>query len=157
MVERAHARIVGEGLGDVRLMLLVRHCHGLCMDLFGRQLEAHGLSKFGYIAMMLLHSTPNNLANPSELCELAGETRANMTRICDELVAKGLMKRVPNETDRRRIDLSLTPAGIQLLHETVPPLRQRLKEILDGVFSTDEKDTLVRLLGRLNQTLEALL
>lgn len=154
MVERAHARVVGEELGDVRLVLLIRHAYNLSMEEFGKRLEAHGLSKSGYIAMMLLHSTPDNLANPSELCVLAGETRANMTRICDDLVGKGLMKRVPSEADRRRIDLSLTPAGIGLLRRTVPQVRQGLKEILT-VFSKNEKDTLVRLLITLNRALEA--
>ena len=152
-VERAHARVVGEELGDVRLVLLIRHCNNLSKEEMARQLDAHGLSKTGYIAMMLLQSTPDNLANPSDLCELAGETRANMTRICDELVAKGLMKRVTNEADRRRVDLSLTPAGIDLLKETVPDLRRNLKEIL-RVFSDDETNTLVRLLMRLNRAIE---
>jgi MarR family transcriptional repressor of emrRAB len=154
MVERAHARVVGEELGDVRLVLMIRHSYNLSMEEFGKRLEAHGLSKSGYMAMMLLQSTPDNLANPSDLCVLAGETRANMTRICDELVAKGLMKRLSNEADRRRIDLSLTPAGIGLLRKTVPQVRQGLKEVL-SVFSKEDKDTLIRLLSTLNRALEA--
>jgi len=76
-----------------------------------------------------------------------------MTRICDELVDKGLMRRVTNQEDRRRVDLSLTDEGVALLKTAVPELRKKT-HVMMSIFSEAEKATLVDLLTRLNQKLE---
>jgi MarR family transcriptional repressor of emrRAB len=154
MAERAHQRIAGAGLGDIHLNILIRQSYLLTVEHLNRILLPFGLSHVGYFAMMMLSATPNNLANPSDLCGLTGETRANMTRICDELVAKGWLHRVASTEDRRRVDLSLTDAGVELLHEVVPVLRGRVKTILSD-FDETEKAMLERLLTKLNNAIEA--
>ncbi len=155
LVEIAHQKASGTGLGDVRINILIKHNNSLMLDLLNLRLAPYGLSSVGYFVMMQLHSTHNNLANPSDLCVRNGETRANMTRICDDLTNKGLMKRVTNMEDRRRVDLSLTDEGIALLQTVVPALRKDV-DALFSVFSEEEKATLVALLVKLNQKLEAL-
>ncbi len=116
-VEAAHQRAVGEPLGDLLDMAL----------------EPYGISGVAYVAMMTLFSTPENCCNPSDICMATGEGRSNMTRITDELVKKGLIKRVASEEDRRRIDLSLTEAGIELLRVVVPEVRERNKTIFSAL------------------------
>ena len=128
-VETAHQRTVGEPLGDVRLAVLLKYNTRLLNDLMDTVLEPHGLNGVGYVAMMTLRGTPNNCCNPSDICLATGEGRSNMTRITDELVKKGLIKRVASEEDRRRIDLSLTETGIELLNTVVPILRERNKSV----------------------------
>lgn len=150
----AHKRVAGGELGDIRINIMIRMCHGHMVDALNRRLAPYQLNHVGYLAMMTLFSTPDNHANPTDLCVAIGETKGNMTRICDDLVAKGLLHRVPNDEDRRRVDLSLTPAGVALLEEIVPKLRQQAA-LLFGIFSDEEKDTLTRLLGKLTQALAA--
>ncbi len=153
-VTRAHRRVVSGSLGDTHINILIRLNHGLLMDWLNRHLAAYGISNVSYFTMVMLHSTPHNLANPSELCRATGETRGNMTRICDELVDKGLMQRVPNEEDRRRVDLSLTDAGVAVLHEVIPKLRKEMAAVY-RCFTDDEKATFAGLLAKLNQSYEA--
>jgi MarR family transcriptional repressor of emrRAB len=105
--------------------------------------------------MMALYSRPENLANPSELSDATGETRGNMTRICDELVDKGWMRRVPNGEDRRRIDLSLTDTGMALLDEIAPRLRQNADDFYKRTFSKTEKAALQQLLTQFSAGLAA--
>ena len=81
--ERAHQRATGGGLGDVAIFILMRSCNIMMSERASRQLEPHGLTAMGYITMMSLYSRPENQANPSELSEVTGETRGNMTRICE--------------------------------------------------------------------------
>ena len=152
-VAKAHERVAGEQLGDIRLFVQMRLNHGLMMDGMNRCLAPYNLSNIGYMAMMLLYGIPEHMANPSDLCKLTGETRGNMTRICDDLVAKGWIKRVQSETDRRRVDLSLTEEGILLLQKVVPMLRDRARGVF-SVFSEDEKAMLSNLLVRMHQSLE---
>jgi len=154
IVARTHRRISGVALGDVKIGVLIKQSHELIMDDLNNRLAPYGLSHVAYFAMNTLYSITDNLANPSELCVITGETRANMTRICDDLVEKALMRRATNLEDRRRVDLSLTDEGIALLKTVIPDLSKNLQAMMK-VFSKEEKATLVALLTRLNQNLEA--
>lgn len=153
-VEQAHQRVTGEALGDVGINVLVKHNAWLVVEHLSQALKEFGLSHTGYIVMVLLHSMPDDTANPSELCLCTGETRANMTRICDELVEQGLVRRVPSVEDRRRIDLSLTETGVRLLERAVPELRRRNKAIY-SVFTEEEKAVFEAQLLKLMRSLEA--
>jgi DNA-binding MarR family transcriptional regulator len=154
-VDMAHQRAIGSPLNsELRLTLLVKHNAWLLSDLLSRTVEPFGISGVAYIAMMTLQSTPENLANPSELCSATGVTRSNMTRITDELAAKGLIKRVANEEDRRRVDLSLTEEGMQLLRQVVPVLRKKTQAVF-SVFNDETKTAFEAELIKLKQVLES--
>jgi DNA-binding MarR family transcriptional regulator len=67
------------------------------------------------------------------LRRLAGQLKmilSSASRLCDRLVAAGLVERVPGRVDRREIALYLTPSSRQLLEE----LRVARREILTGVL-----------------------
>jgi len=153
--ERAHQRATGGGLGDIAVYILMRSCNIMMSERANRMLEPHGLTAMAYITMMSLYSRPQNLANPSELSEVTGETRGNMTRICDDLVDKGWMRRVPNAEDRRRVDLSLTDAGMALLNSVAPQMRANADAFYDRTFSKAEKATLQQLLTKFSAALAA--
>lgn len=151
--ERAHSRASGQGMGDIAIYIQMRACNVMMADRLHRLVEPHGLTAVSYITMMALFSRPENLANPSELSDATGETRGNMTRICDELVDSGWMQRVPNPEDRRRVDLSLTESGMALLKVVAPQLRQNADDFYQRVFSTTEKATLQKLLAQFSDAL----
>jgi len=153
IAERAHRRAAGMSLGDVNINILIRQNYLLLVENLNHELAPFGLSHVAYFAMMMLRATADNQANPSELCLMTGETRANMTRICDELVAKGWMDRVTSSEDRRRVDLSLTAEGMALLQKVVPHVRERNQAVLSE-FDEAEKSMLVNLLTRLNASFE---
>ncbi len=154
--ERAHKRATGgNGLGDVAIYILMRTCNLMMNERATKLLEPSGVTMVGYITMMVLYSRPENLANPSELSDATGETRGNMTRICDELVDKGWLRRVPNAEDRRRVDLSLTDSGISLLKTLIPALRRNADEFYERVFTKAEKANLQQLLTKFSAGLAA--
>ncbi len=148
--ERAHKRATdgASGLGHVALFVLLRSCNIMMTERANRLLEPHGLSAVSFITMMSLYGRPENLANPSELSDATGETRGNMTRICDDLVDKGWMRRVPNAEDRRRVDLSLTEPGMALLKSVAPQMRRNADDFYDRSFDKNEKAALQGLLTR---------
>jgi DNA-binding MarR family transcriptional regulator len=64
---------------------------------------------------------------------LAGRLRmilSSASRLCDRLVAAGLVERVPGRVDRREIALYLTPSARQLLTD----LRATRQELLSAVL-----------------------
>jgi MarR family transcriptional repressor of emrRAB len=154
--ERAHGRAAnGAGMGDIAIYVLMRSCNVMMAERLGRVLEPHGLTGLGYITMMALYGRPENLANPSDLSDATGETRGNMTRICDELVDRGWMRRVNNLDDRRRVDLSLTESGMALLNQIAPQLRQNADDFYKRTFNKTEKATLQQLLTQFSTGLAA--
>lgn len=65
---------------------------------------------------------------------LAGRLRmilSSASRLCDRLVAAGMVSRVPGRADRREIALFLTPGSRQVLAELRATRRQSLGEVLD--------------------------
>jgi len=65
---------------------------------------------------------------------LAGRLKmilSSASRLCDRLVASGLVERVPGRVDRREIALYLTPVARQLLED----LRVNRQEMLGGVLA----------------------
>ena len=150
--ERAHRRLSGSGIGDISIYIQMRMCHQQMNDRLAQLLSPYGLTNLGFFTMMGIVGR-DGLANPSELCDALCETRGNMTRICDELVAKGWMRRVPNPEDRRRVDLSLTDGGMKLLGEIAPMARQHAEAFFKRVFSAQERATLQDLLRRFSDGL----
>lgn len=56
---------------------------------------------------------------------------SSASRLCDRLVAAGLLEREPGRVDRREISLHLTAAGQKLLDELRADRRELLAEVLD--------------------------
>jgi DNA-binding MarR family transcriptional regulator len=65
---------------------------------------------------------------------LAGELKmllSSASRLCDRLVASGMVERVPGRVDRREIALYLTSSSRQLLDELRQTRRQMLTAVLE--------------------------
>jgi MarR family transcriptional repressor of emrRAB len=155
-VERSHQMVVGQtqGLGTIKINLLVKYNAWLMQELLNKELEDFGLSASAYIAMTMINGSTDHTANPSDLSLCTGETRANMTRICDDLVAQGLLQRVTSPVDRRRIDMSLTEKGLDLLRRVVPKVREKNRKVF-SVFSDDEREVLEKSLLKLLVAIES--
>ena len=65
----------------------------------------------------------------SVLADKLAVSRPSVTGVIDGLVARGLVRRDPDETDRRRIDLGLTDHGRRVLAGADAEVERRLTEI----------------------------
>jgi DNA-binding MarR family transcriptional regulator len=77
---------------------------------------------------------------------LAGELKmllSSASRLCDRLVASGMVERVPGQVDRREIALYLTPSSRQLLDELRRTRREMLAEVLQRM-SAGGRNALIR-------------
>lgn len=106
-----------------------------------------GLTESSFHVLCLLVASDNGMASPSELSELVGTSRANMTRILDSLVDDGLATRAVEPRDARRFAIRITPAGRKRATQAVPRLVEPLKGAFSGL-SADEFSTLDRLLRK---------
>lgn len=77
---------------------------------------------------------------PQRVADLAQELAvlpSTVTRLCDRLVARGLVARQPGETDRRVVWVGLTSVGQHLVGEVMAARRAMLAELLATVSLED--------------------
>jgi DNA-binding MarR family transcriptional regulator len=79
----------------------------------------------------------------SELAEARNISRPAVSSGVDALVQKGLVARTPDQEDRRRIDLSLTPEGSALLDSVFQNTREWMKASMVDL-TAEELETAVR-------------
>ncbi|WP_419661432.1 transcriptional regulator, MarR family [Desulfosarcina variabilis str. Montpellier] len=75
-------------------------------------------------------------------------TSGSMTAAANRLVDRGLVKRVKDPSDGRRLHLRLTAAGTRLIKKAYARHARNLDQIV-GVLTADERDELVRLLKKI--------
>ncbi len=80
------------------------------------RLAPHGLSEGRFIVLFLLHGAGGTLP-PHELAERAGVTRATISGLLDGLQREGLLQRMHDADDGRRLQIVLTARGRRLAEE----------------------------------------
>ena len=125
---------------------LVKRAYGLNLDALEPELAQHGLTFTQYAALMAIRD--RIALNPKSLCLQLRHDSGALTRVLDQLEARGLVERRRSAGDRRAVDLQLTPAGEEALRVVVPLVVARLNRALKD-FSPAEVDELLRLLNKL--------
>lgn len=84
----------------------------------------------------------------SDFCRVLAYDSGAMTRLLDRIVAKGFIRRVENEADRRSYLIELTEQGQAALPQALAAAEVAMQRLLAG-FSEGDAETLHRLLSRL--------
>ena len=106
-----------------------------------------GLTETSFHVLCLLMAAEDGSASPSELSDLVGTSRANMTRVLDGLIEEGLVQRASSIRDARRAVIQITPGGREMAMNALPRLEQPLKRAFEDL-SPDEFATMDRLLRK---------
>jgi DNA-binding MarR family transcriptional regulator len=131
---------------------LVKRAHSLMLDIMEPVIEQRG---FTFIQYVVLSSLRDGIAvNPKAICTQYRHDSGALTRIIDQLAERGLLERVRRDRDRRKVELQLTAAGRDTIESLIPPVVEKLNEVLIE-FSKAEVQELLRLLVKLNTTLQA--
>lgn len=124
-------RIAGFGLGNF----------------FEPAFRALGLTEHNFHVLCLLMASEHGSAAPSELAEMVGTSRGNMTRILEELTTDGWIERRVAQRDARRHVISITAAGRRKVRDTVPRIAEPILRAFSGL-SGDELALLDKLLRK---------
>jgi MarR family transcriptional repressor of emrRAB len=135
----------------VLLCRLLQHLGREMTSLLEHKIRPFGLAEAEFRALITLYSRPDGVAHPSDLCASTTQSPANMSRISDALVDRGLITREMSVQDRRRMVLRVTPQGEDLVRRIMPTMFAPLHKMLAD-FSDTEQRQLVALLKRLGET-----
>jgi len=122
---------------------------------FEQQIRPFGLAEAEFRVLTTLFSQPDGAAHPSDLCVRASQSPANMSRISDALVERGLITRVSSVQDRRRMVLRITEEGEKFVQELLPKLHVPLRRMLQD-FPESEQRQMAAQLKRLGAALDQL-
>ncbi len=90
---------------------------------------------------------------PTALAEALGVHPSTVTRLCDRLVAKRLIRRGASPTNRREVIVALTSKGRRLVDAVTGKRRAEISRIVARV-PADERSTLVHALNALSEAAE---
>jgi DNA-binding MarR family transcriptional regulator len=135
---------------SARICSLVKRCHVLMLATIEPGLAEEGLTFVQYSILASLHH--GTARNPSDICNQFHHDSGALTRVIDQLAERGLLERF-QATDRRKVDLRLTPQGHEIASITISMVESTLNNAL-GEFQSKELCTLNELLAKLNNVLQ---
>lgn len=96
-----------------------------------------------YNVLRILRGRKDQVSCCSDVKEVMLDKNPDLTRLCDRLVVKGLIKREPNEFNRREVGLSITADGLALLEKIQPEMEKHNRFLYN---LTEEEATRLSLL-----------
>jgi DNA-binding MarR family transcriptional regulator len=130
---------------------LLKRAHLLLIERTEPALAAADLTFTQYVVLM--HLREGEDVNPTVLCALLRHDSGALTRVLDQLEARGLIQRERSREDRRSLQLRLTEQGRGVIEAVIPGVVERLNDALAGVSRADFSE-LIRLLSKLLEHLE---
>lgn len=154
-LRRVHARMPSFALEPTRLARMTSLLQKVLREAMNAPLKKYALVDSSYTVLAILYGTPGETSTASKLGEACHEKPANLTRVCDELVARGLIARSPKPGDRRAVMISLTRAGAALIEQAIPDVSNTIAAAYSAI-SAAELRQLADLNLRLIDSLQAM-
>jgi DNA-binding MarR family transcriptional regulator len=117
-------------------------------DKMGGFMKEYDLSEQQYNVLRILRGQKGNPVNLKDLQERMMQKTSNVTRLVEKLRLKGLLERVQCMENRRKVEITITDKGLQLLEEMQPEM-DNFNEYFSEVLTEKEASTLSDLLDKL--------
>lgn len=139
-IKRISQRVAGMPEDRVVLNRLLFFAVRALDDRYNEFLADYGLNSTSLLALAMIYSSAEGKLNPSDLSDALLSSRTNVTRLSDELAEAGWVERRSSTQDRRRVELSLTGAGISLLEMVLPGIWQQITRRWSGLTAAELKE-----------------
>ncbi|GGD88686.1 MarR family winged helix-turn-helix transcriptional regulator [Planktosalinus lacus] len=131
-----------------RTTLNIMYSSRLVEEKIAELLKPYKVSMQQYNVLRILRGQKGIPANLSTIQERMINKMSNTTRLVDKLIEKKLADRTICESNRRKVEIIITPKGLELLLE-IDPLMAKCNEDILKLFSLQELNTLNNLLDKL--------
>ena len=116
--------------------------------------ESLGLTSRQWRVLVVLNRL--GTCSSGEVAHMASFDHSQVSRVAFELAEKGLLSQGSDPADRRKLVLSLTPAGVECLRSGIPASLQR-EARLRSRLSEEDYDALIRSMDALEDEARKLL
>ena len=142
MCEATHSNRPEPRSQDERLVHNLRRCgHYLRHNTEGKGSQRrvlHLLSKRGAMSQ-------------KDLLDILGVRAGSLSELLSKLESKGCIVKEKSEADKRNYNVSITPAGLEMLEQLQQQYRAAMADLLSG-FPEEDKEKLNTLLEQLQET-----
>ncbi|MGB0390325.1 MAG: MarR family winged helix-turn-helix transcriptional regulator [Salibacteraceae bacterium] len=111
-------------------------------------LKPFGISEQQYNILRILRGQKGKALNLQQISERMVHKMSNTTRLIEKMRLKGLVTREVCPDNRRKVDISILPAGLELIENVIKSLKISEKEI-EKNLSKKEASTLAELLDKI--------
>lgn len=116
-------------------------------EVFSHQLKPFGVSLQQFNVLRILRGQKGKPANLSTLNERMVTKMSNTTRLVDKLIQKKYVDRVICKSNRRKVEISITPEGEEALNK-IDQVMAKTEEQLLKDFTNNDLKTLNELLDK---------
>ncbi|NNG10919.1 MAG: MarR family transcriptional regulator [Arenibacter sp.] len=116
-------------------------------EVFSHQLKPFGVSLQQFNVLRILRGQKGKPANLSTLNERMVTKMSNTTRLVDKLIQKEYVDRVICKSNRRKVEISITPEGEEALNK-IDQVMAKTEEQLLKDFTNNDLKTLNALLDK---------
>jgi MarR family transcriptional repressor of emrRAB len=138
-MKQIKTRIPAFPLELMRLMRMTYHIQKNMRDATNSALKEHDLHDGSYIVLAVLYGSEGETSTASTLGQACHEKPANLTRVCNELEARGLITRGARPGDRRSVMITLTDQGRETIEAALPSVWSKTACTYDGFSAAELK------------------
>jgi len=124
---------------------LIRRLHMICTAMVAEEFEDEDMPVSQWAVLTIIESHPE--IDQSGLAEIISFDKTNTGRLVDQLEAKGLVERRPNDSDRRVWMLRCTPLGLKI-RKRLRPRGIATQERLLSCLEPADRELLIDLMSR---------
>ncbi len=120
-------------------------------DSVSKELKEYDIYEPQYNVLRILRGAKGVPVSVNTILEQMVQRSSNVTRIVDKLTQKGLVERVLSEEDRRKMDISITPEGAELLKKLDNKVHNFHKPMVTNLSSEESvklKELIIKLKGQ---------
>ncbi len=121
------------------------------MDKINIVLKTYDISLQQFNVLRILKGQKGKPANLYTIQERMVTKMSNTTRLVDKLISKGYVKRVICESNRRKVEITITEQGKKFLEKVNPTIDEFENRITSG-FSVEDLIQLNELLNKLRNS-----
>jgi DNA-binding MarR family transcriptional regulator len=133
-----------------KTLLNIMYTQNFTAERFNEVLKTYDLSSEQFNVLRILRGQKGNPANMSLIQERMIAKTSNTTRLVDKLLLKALCTREVCPDNRRKIEVLITPKGLQLLEEIDPEIT-KFEQEWAAKLTNEELHTLNNLLEKLRK------
>ena len=115
---------------QIKAMLNIMYTANWLIGEFRDVYKPFGITPQQYNVLRILRGKHPEFINPSEIKEVMIDKNPDITRLCDRLLAMGLIGRSIDSDNRRKMNIVITDQGLHLLAQIQPLLTERQTQIL---------------------------
>lgn len=130
-----------------RLIISLFSTTGWANEHISEVLKPFEISLPQFNVLRILRGQKGKPANLSTIQERMVSKMSNTTRLVDKLITKGLVQRIICEENRRKVEITITPDGIDFL-ANLDPVIDKVELEITSKLTPEEMEKLTELLNK---------